>query len=621
MPPILLNPDLPTSYQVPGVYTFLSRLGTIPIADNRRLLLLGYKTSAGSKPAGLPVRLLSESDAVQFAGTGSDIHRMYRALASQLVGGSGADVWMMPMNAPSGTAQTRTIKVLQAPNGAALGTGNTGAVAAGIWTLWICGYRFDCQIANGDTYATIAANMLAQILTLQDVLPCTAAVSTDTITLTARHAALTSADLPIMSAFSSASMALAASPGTLTFATTASGAGSFTLYVARQSVSTSIADTDAPTAIAAAAIVSINAASAFPVTAAQTGASAVVTLFFADSRVFNWAATTITTTLGTPVTPAWGANAAGLPSSSSPSLATILTTLQGQQAFRLWVTNFTGAGSYITTSGLTATGSATDYSVMGTLSSHIESQANGLNQKGQVVIFGHTQALATAGALTSATTPALNLSPRYFEAWSPASPQQAVEIAARVAGLIAQHLDFPPFNYAGSTIQTNSTIPLLLPSDVDRPSDSDCNSAMLSYNMAPLRNNGSGQYAIVSGRSTAKPSSSLGVEYQWIGTALADDFVRDDLNINLQAVINGKSGKAYGTPRTQNTTNTEAIRTKCVSRGQFYESLDIFDGFEGISMAIGIQVNQINQARWDIQFPKRFVLPLEQLGVVTAYAG
>ena len=66
---------------------------------------------------------------------------------------------------------------------------------------------------------------------------------------------------------------------------------------------------------------------------------------------------------------------------------------------------------------------------------------------------------------------------------------------------------------------------------------------------------------------------------------------------------------------------TEAIRTKCVSRGQFYESLDIFDGFEGISMAIGIQVNQINPVRWDIQFPKRFVLPLEQLGVVTAYAG
>lgn len=618
--PIPVNPDLPTSYQVPGTYVYLSRVGSAPLADNRRILLLGYKTSAGSASAGDLKRINSVDDAVAFFGKGSDLTRQYRALLSQLSGGSGAQIFGMPMTAPSGTAQTRTIKVLQAPVGGALGTGNTGAVAAGIWTLWICGYRFDCQIANGDTYATIAANMLAQILTLQDFLPCTAAVSTDTITLTARHAALTSADLPIMSAFSSASMALAASPGTLTIATTASGAGSFTLYVARQSVSTSIADTDAPTAIAAAAIVSINAASAFPVTAAQTGASAVVTLFFVDGRVFNWAATTITTTLGTTVTPAWGASAAGLPSSASPSLATVLTNLSTQEAFRLWVTNFTGAGSYITTSGLTATGSATDYSVMGTISSYIEQYANGLYGKGQMVVFTSTQALATAGALTSATTPALNLSPRYFMTWCPASPQQAVEIAARVAGLIAQNLDYPNHNYAGGVLLTDSQTPLLLPALPDRPSDSDVNSAMLSYNMAPLRASSQNQLAVVSGRTTAKPSAILGSEYVFWGTALADDFIRDDLAVQMPQLIAGKNLKVYGTVRTQNTLSPEAIRVKAFSRMQFYDSLDIFDGADDLRQALGVQVNQVLPSRIDVKLPKRFALPAEQISIVAQYA-
>src|SRR5262245_7035029 len=147
---IPLNPDLPVSYQVPGVYTFLSRVGSTPLAANRRILFLGYKTSAGNATPGQPVRINGEDDAVTYAGKGSDLYRMYVALASQLVGGSGAEIWFMPMTAPSGTAQTRTIKIMQAPSGGALGTGNTGAAAAGVMTLWICGWQCDVTIANGD---------------------------------------------------------------------------------------------------------------------------------------------------------------------------------------------------------------------------------------------------------------------------------------------------------------------------------------------------------------------------------------------------------------------------------------------------------------------------------------
>ena len=618
--PIPLNPDLPTSYQVPGVYTFLSRVGSAPLADNRRILLLGYKTSAGIAVPGTPQRVNSEGDVVTLAGTGSDLHRMYMALLAQLSGGSGAEIWMMPMTAPSGTAQTRTIKIMQSPASAVLGTGNTGAVAAGVMTLWICGWRIDVQVANGDTYDTIAANLKAQIDLIASFLPCTAGVASDTITLTARHAALTSADLPIMVSFSSTSMALAASPGTITFATAATGAGSATLYVARQSASVSIANLDTANAINAAFIAAVNSAAAFPVTAAQPSTpGAVTTLFFVNERVFNWNATSITSTIATTMTPAWGASAAGLPSSSTPSLATVLTNLASQDAYRLWLTNFTGAGSYITAAGFSQSGSASEYSVMGTLSSHIEQYGNGQFCKGQMLVFADTRALATSGSIPAGTTPALTASPRYFMDWCPASPQQGLEIAARDVGLICQHLDYPNFNYAGAILKTDSRTPFLIPNVADRPSDSDVNSAMLSYYMAPLRANSLNQLAIVSGRTTAKPSSILGREYVFRGTALADDYIRDDLAIQMPGLIAGKTGKVYGTSRTQYTITPDAVKAKCFSRMQFYESLDIYDGADDLAPALQVQVNQL-PSRWDVKLPKRFALPIEQISIVAEYA-
>ena len=92
MPNLPLNPDLPISYQVPGVYVFNARAGSAPATVNRRVILLGYKTSAGTAVAGIALRVLSEDDIVAAAGKGSDLHRMYRAMIAQSSstgGGSG----------------------------------------------------------------------------------------------------------------------------------------------------------------------------------------------------------------------------------------------------------------------------------------------------------------------------------------------------------------------------------------------------------------------------------------------------------------------------------------------------------------------------------------------------
>lgn len=614
---IPVNPDLPVSYQVPGIYVFESRAGAAPNATNRRVLLFGYKTSAGSKPAGTPQRVLSEDDVIAYAGKGSDLHRMYRAFAAQNAN-TGADIIIMPMSAPSGTAQTRKIKFMQSPNGAVLGTGNSGAVAAGFVSVWIAGYRYDAQVANGDTYATIAANVNAQIQANQDNLPCTATVSTDTVTLTARHAALTSADLPIMVTFSSAAMQVAASPGTLTFAGSASADGSAALGITTQSTSAAITSGDTANTINAAFIAAINTASAFPVTAAQPGTpGAVTTLFYVDDRVFNWATASITAAITTTLAASWGSEASGLPSSATPSLATVLNTLAAQEAYKLWITNFTGAGSYITAAGLTQVGSTSDYSTLGTISSHIEQQANGLGNKGQMVILADTRSLATAGTIPTNTTPALILSPRYFLSWCAASPQQGVESAARVASVIISHLDYPNFNYAGQPLLTDGRTPYLLPHNATRPSDGDVNAAMLTYYMTPLRANDGNQMAIISGRTTAKPTASLDFRYSFWGVALADDYIRDDLRASLPAAIAGKNLKNYSPPHTQFTTTVDGIKTAVSSRMKFYDSLDIFDGADDLTGALAAEVNIVLPSRIDVKLPKRFAIPAEQISVYT----
>lgn len=615
------NPDLPISYQVPGVYVFLSRAGAAPSATNRRLLLLGYKTSAGAAPAGTPQRILSEDDVIAFAGKGSDLHRIYRAFVAQSAS-TGADIWIMPMNAPAGTAQTRTVKILQSPTGAVLSTVNTGAMAAGFVSLWIAGYRFDSQIANGDTYATIAANLCAQIQANQDLLPCTASIAGDTITLTSRHAALTSADLPIIVTFSTAAMQVAASPGTLTFATTAAADGDVSIGVATQAASTTFTSGKTATEINGLVITAINGASAFPITAAQPATpGAVATLYFVADRVFNWASTSITTAASTTVSAAWGNEAAGLPSSATPSLSTVLNTgLANQEAFKLWLTNFTGAGSYVSVALRTQTGSSTDYSVLGTLSSHIEQQGNGEVCKGQMVVMSDTRSLATTGAIPASPAPALTLSPRYFVSWCPGSPQQAVESAARCAAIIMGRLDYPNFNYAGQPLLTDSRTPYLLPHNAVRPSDPDVNAAMLTYFLTPLRANSANQMAVVSGRTTAKPSASLDFRYSFWGVALADDYIRDDLRGSLPTVIQGKNLKLYSEPHTQFATTPGAVQTAVAARMKFYDSLDIFDGADGLTPALEAEVNVALPSRIDVKLPKRFAIPAEQVSIYTQLA-
>jgi hypothetical protein len=295
------------------------------------------------------------------------------------------------------------------------------------------------------------------------------------------------------------------------------------------------------------------------------------------------------------VTPAWGV----VSTVGNPDLSNAITNIKKQGAFRLYLV-----------------GQLAEATSLGTLASHIEQQGNGVNCKGQVVIFADTRALATAGAIPSGTTPALTASPRYIEGWLPAAPNQAYEYAARMAALIVSE-DYLPKNESGALLLTDGIVPMGLPHAAVRATDSDCNSAAISYQMTPLRGNSLNQLEIVLGRTTAKPSASLDFRYSFWGVALSDDYIRDDLRASLPFFIQGKNLKLYSPPRTQYTTDREAIKAAVASRMVFYDTLDIFDGAENLVDALQAEVNVSLPQRLDVKMPKRFAIPLEQVSVYT----
>lgn len=621
---MITNPDLPISVQIPGVFVYLSLIGAAPTQAPLRVLFLSYKTSAGTAASGTLFRAQSEDDVITKCGTGSGLHRYFRAFAAQGGASVGAETWFMPVSAPSGTAQTKFIKVLEAPTGAVVGSTGTAAAAAGFWSVWIAGKQYDSTIANGATYATIMQDMVTQIQADQDFLPCTAAYSGGQIVLTSRVAALAGQDFSVAVRFSSTAMLLAASCGTLTVSGASSGAGVITVRNYQDwSASATIANLDAATATSTGITSAINASNATVLKAAEPSVkTGEVTLYYVEDRPLNFLGVEITSTITQTISGAFGTAATGLPSSSSPSLATALTNLAAAQVMRLWVTDFTGQAANVTTAGMTQLGSITDYTVMGALASHlIQQNGGGMGQnKGQVLVWGHTGGLAYFGAVHTGTSPNLTTTPLTFPLWSRSNPMPAGDLAARAAAIVAKNISYPPFNYANQVFVTDQRTPWLLPHASVRPTDSDTNACMVSYYGAPLRTNDGGQLAIVSGRTSAKPSASIDRGYAFWGFILTDLAVRDRLLVSMAQVIAGKSLKAYGEAHTEFVTTTDALKAAVGAEMFAMDALDWFDGANNIVDALQVERNPQQPARVDVKMPKRYPMPLEQLSVVAQLA-
>ena len=146
-----------------------SRAGTFQ--NYQRALVVGYKTSAGTGPANTYERITSPDRAKIRFGRGSHGAGMFEAWFKN---NSFDEVWGAFIAEPSaGTAATGSIAV-------------TGpATASGALYLYIAGRRVAVNVLSGDAAAAIATAIGAAINAALD-LPCTASVSTTTVTLTAR---------------------------------------------------------------------------------------------------------------------------------------------------------------------------------------------------------------------------------------------------------------------------------------------------------------------------------------------------------------------------------------------------------------------------------------------------
>lgn len=157
--------------------------GTAGFAGVRSILLIGNATSAGIGTPDTtiygpdtPTPLLTENDAINLTGTGSELHEMW--VDTQRIVGSATKIYALIVTASAGTAASKQFTLATVPNG------------AGTVKCYVGPESVEYSFASGDALATITAGIVSAI-NAKTYWPVTAAQSTsssanDSWTLTAR---------------------------------------------------------------------------------------------------------------------------------------------------------------------------------------------------------------------------------------------------------------------------------------------------------------------------------------------------------------------------------------------------------------------------------------------------
>jgi phage tail sheath gpL-like len=572
-----LNPDLPSSWLIPGIYLSLDLSGAPPSVTTvpKRLLLVGHKTDGGIATLNTIVQLNGPAAALLWFGRGSEVLRLFNAARAQ-IGGGVADIYGLAVPEPVGGVQSNHLVTF-------VGT----AKATSAIELLICGYRVPVPVAAGDAPSTIAAAAVRAVRSV-DALPVQPSSVGPTLWLTYRVRGRVGNDLPII-VNTPVEIGVKASPGTITFEGRAAGAGAVALSIGAKTIQIELADGDTGEAVASRLALELNRG-ANPCSAQASGA--VMTLEYVRDRVVHRIAVEIFGSTGLTARLAVGTVGEG-----APQVGAALAQIAAQSAFPCWVSAFDDAAT------------------LGPMAEHIETQANGRIQKDQQLFVGSTEALAIAGRIPTSSTPALTSSPRYAVAWCPDSPQQAYELAARAAARVCVE-DFHPYNYNGEPLSTRDGIPLLLPHPSARPDADELNAALRSYFLTPLVTDEQGsRLTILRDRTTANATD----ERLWAwGTMRSLAFYRRDLAAFLRSRFSQKNIKLFGTPRTPRTVSLTSIRDAVFERVRSWDNADLFDGADDLKTAIQVAPNANTQGRVDIFVPCRPPRKLDQLSGVAA---
>jgi phage tail sheath gpL-like len=137
---------IPTNLRVPLFYAEINA-GQSPYSGPSRLLLIGQKLAAGSAVLNTPIRLDGNEEGL--LGAGSMLAEM--AIWARQNHPFG-EIWMLPIDDPSGANQTFTVTV------AAGIAGKTGTAV-----LYVAGERIEVAVAATDDEADVAANLAAAV--------------------------------------------------------------------------------------------------------------------------------------------------------------------------------------------------------------------------------------------------------------------------------------------------------------------------------------------------------------------------------------------------------------------------------------------------------------------------
>jgi phage tail sheath gpL-like len=141
--------QVPATLLVPGQYQEVDNSLAGTQEDIKKVLLIGYKTSAGSATAGVPVQVGADTQAAELCGSGSDAALMAAAFLSI---NKVEELWIVPIAEPaSGTNWSVPVTVA--------GT----ATAAGTIDVTINGKTLSIAVASEDTATSIAAALVAAI--------------------------------------------------------------------------------------------------------------------------------------------------------------------------------------------------------------------------------------------------------------------------------------------------------------------------------------------------------------------------------------------------------------------------------------------------------------------------
>lgn len=166
--------QIPQNLRVPGSYIEVSnRLAISGLVQQQfRILVIGQRLSTGTVAQAVPTLITSKSQAVESFGRGSNLAHMLAALIDNNDLG---EKWVIALDDNGAGTQAAGSITVTGP-----------ATANGTLSIYIAGVKVEVAVVSGDVQNTIAAAINTAINANGD-LPVTSSVSTNVVTITARH--------------------------------------------------------------------------------------------------------------------------------------------------------------------------------------------------------------------------------------------------------------------------------------------------------------------------------------------------------------------------------------------------------------------------------------------------